>query len=74
MQELERLRKLLDVNPANQLRQEGTGGASASDTAYTGALSAAEVGPAPPSAFHCLSSFVTIRHIFYLLCRTLWID
>lgn len=42
MQELERLRKLLDVNPANQLRQDGTGGASASDTAYTGALSAAE--------------------------------
>ncbi|DBA70669.1 TPA: hypothetical protein ACH3X2_012048 [Trebouxia sp. C0005] len=42
VQELERLRQLLDVTPANQLRQDGTGGASASDTAYTGALSAAE--------------------------------
>ena len=50
VQELERLRKLLDVTPANQLRQDGTGGPSASDTAYTGALSAAEVGSAPPSA------------------------
>ena len=74
MQELERLRKLLDVTPANQLRQDGTGEPSASDTAYTGALSAAEVGPAPSSAAHCLSSFVTSRHKVYLLCRTLSID
>ncbi len=74
VQELERLRKLLDVTPANQLRQDGTGEPSASDTAYTGALSAAEVGPAPFSAAHCLSSFVTSFHNLYLLSRTLWID
>jgi len=72
VQELERLRKLLDVTPANQLRQDGTG--EPSDTAYTGALSAAEVGPAPSSAAHCLSSFVTSFHKLYLLSRTLWID
>lgn len=74
VQELERLRQLLDVTPANQLRQDGTGGASASDAAYTGALSVAEAGPAPRSAFHRLSSFVTSRHTLSLLCRTLWTD
>ena len=61
VQELERLRKLLDVTPANQLRQDGTGGASASETVYTRALSAAEVGLAPPCAFHRLSPSVTSR-------------
>jgi hypothetical protein len=73
VQELERLRKLLDVTPPNQLRKDGTEGASASDTSYTGALSAAEVGPAPPCAAQRLSSCVTSRHKLYLR-RTLWID
>ena len=43
VQELERLRKLLDVNPADQLRQHGSGAMSGSDAAYAGALNAAEV-------------------------------
>ncbi len=73
VQELERLRKLLDVTPVNQLRQDGTEEPSASETAYSGALSAAEVGLAPSSAAHCLSSFVTSLHKLYLLSRTPWI-
>lgn len=43
VQELERLRKLLDVNPADQLRKDGSGIMTGSDSPYTGALNAAEV-------------------------------
>ena len=44
-QELEKLRKLLEVNPAGQLRQHESGIMSGADTAYAGALHAAEVRP-----------------------------
>ena len=47
VQELERLRKLLDVNPADQLRQHDSGAMSVSDAAYAGALHAAEVRRKP---------------------------
>lgn len=43
VQELERLRKLLDVDPADQLRKHDSGAMSVSDAAYAGALHAAEV-------------------------------
>lgn len=46
VEELERLRKLLDVNPADQQRQYDSGATSGSDT-YAGALHAAEVRPKP---------------------------
>ncbi len=42
VQELERLRKLLDVTPADQLRKD-VSGVFGSDAAYAGALNAAEV-------------------------------
>lgn len=43
VQELDRLRKLLDVTPADSLRKYNSGGMSGSESAYAGALSAAEV-------------------------------
>ena len=43
VQELDRLRKLLDVDPADQVRQHASGATSSLDTAYAGALHAAEV-------------------------------
>ena len=43
VQELERLRGLLDVNPADYLRRDGSGMATNSDSIYAGALDAAEV-------------------------------
>lgn len=43
VQELERLRKLLDVKPADKLRKHESEVMSGSDSAYAGALSAAEV-------------------------------
>ncbi|KAL3152989.1 hypothetical protein ABBQ38_012017 [Trebouxia sp. C0009 RCD-2024] len=42
VQELERLRKLLDVKPADKLRKHESEVMSGSDSAYAGALSAAE--------------------------------
>ena len=43
VQELERLRKLLDNTSPEQLKRNLTRAASGSDTAFSGALSAAEV-------------------------------
>lgn len=43
VQELDRLRKLLDVDPADQVRQHASEATSSLDTAYAGALHAAEV-------------------------------
>lgn len=43
VQELERLRKLLDATPPDQLRRDTSVGVSGSDDAYNGALNVAEV-------------------------------
>lgn len=43
VQELERLRKLLDTTSPEQLKRNLTRAASGSDTVFSGALSAAEV-------------------------------
>ena len=57
VQELDRLRKLLDVNPADQLRQQDSGAKSGSDIAYAGALHAAEVRRTPAGlVLHRLSA------------------
>lgn len=68
VQELDRLRKLLDGTPADQLLRDGSGGASGSDAAYAGALSAAEVGVALKGQRHCP---VTLVYWCLLLHRIL---
>lgn len=56
LQELERLRKLLDASPADQLRQHDSG--AMSDT-YAGALHAAEVRPKPAGLVLTSTMFTT---------------
>ena len=67
VQELERLRKLLDVNPADQLRKDGSGITTGSDSAYAGALNAAEVRAV--SNCHAKACLFSLTSFPRLLCH-----